>query len=79
LPHAFQPPEGRACFGCCVIADTSNGFIVKKNVFSGKAFANVNISSALKIISLNPNSFKVQKQMNVQRVEQLTVAVDAPK
>lgn len=35
----------------------SNGFTVKKTVFSGKAFANISINSAKKIISLNPNSF----------------------
>jgi len=45
--------------GAIALPDTSNGFIVKKNVFSGKAFANVSINTPLKIISLNPNSFTV--------------------
>jgi electron transfer flavoprotein alpha subunit len=36
--------------------DTSNGFIVKRNVFSGKAFAQVKVNSAVKIIGLLPNS-----------------------
>ncbi len=45
--------------GAIALPDTSNGFVVKKSVFSGKAFANVNISSAIKIISLNPNSFHI--------------------
>jgi electron transfer flavoprotein alpha subunit len=39
------------------LPDTSNGFVVKKSVFSGKAFANVRINSAIKIVSLNPNAF----------------------
>jgi electron transfer flavoprotein alpha subunit len=65
--------------GAVSLPDTSNGFIVKKNVFSGKAFANVNIRSDVKIISLNPNSFKVIKAEGTASVEQLTVAVDAPK
>ncbi len=45
--------------GAVALPDTTSGFIVKKNVFSGKAFANVSINTAIKIISLNPNSFSV--------------------
>jgi electron transfer flavoprotein alpha subunit len=36
---------------------TDAGFVVKTNVFSGKAFANVKINSDKKVISLLPNSF----------------------
>ena len=43
--------------GAIALPDTSNGFVVKKSVFSGKAFANVSITSAVKVIALNPNSF----------------------
>ena len=43
--------------GAVALPDTTSGFVVKKNVFSGKAFANVAINTAVKIISLNPNSF----------------------
>jgi electron transfer flavoprotein alpha subunit len=46
--------------GAVGLPDTSSGFVVKKSVFSGKAFANVNINSDVKIISLNPNAFGVQ-------------------
>jgi len=65
--------------GAVALPDTSNGFIVKKNVFSGKAFANVNIKSDIKIISLNPNSFQVVKKEGTASVEQLSMTVDAPK
>ncbi len=41
--------------------DSSNGFSVKKAVFSGKAFATVQIKSATKIISLLPNSVEKTK------------------
>lgn len=47
--------------GAVALPDISNGFIVKKNVFSGKAFANVDIKTDVKIISLNPNSYKINK------------------
>ncbi|HYM93686.1 MAG TPA: electron transfer flavoprotein subunit alpha/FixB family protein [Chitinophagaceae bacterium] len=45
--------------GAVALPDTSNGFLVKKNVFSGKAFANVSINTDIKIISLNPNVCKI--------------------
>lgn len=41
--------------------DLSNGFSVKRTVFSGKAFANVNLSSDVKIISITPNSFTINE------------------
>jgi electron transfer flavoprotein alpha subunit len=65
--------------GAVALPDTNDGFVVKKNVFSGKAFANVNIKSAIKLISLSPNSFKVKKTDGVATVEQLNISVDAPK
>jgi electron transfer flavoprotein alpha subunit len=40
---------------------SGGGFVVRKNVFSGKAFAYVTIKSPIKVISLNPNSFHVQE------------------
>lgn len=46
--------------GAVGLPDTSNGFVVKKSVFSGKAFAQVGIQTAVKIISLNPNAFGVK-------------------
>jgi electron transfer flavoprotein alpha subunit len=65
--------------GAVALPDTSNGFVVKKNVFSGKAFANVNIKSPIKIVSLNTNSFKVTKTEGTSTVAQLNITVDEPK
>ena len=45
--------------GAVSLPDLSNGFIVKKSVFSGKAFANISINTSKKIISVNPNSFNI--------------------
>jgi electron transfer flavoprotein alpha subunit len=45
--------------GATGLPDTTNGFLVKKNVFSGKAFCTVSIKTPVKIISLNPNVFPV--------------------
>ena len=46
--------------GAVALPDTSNGFVVKKNVFSGKAFASIQVTTAIKIISLNPNAYQVK-------------------
>jgi electron transfer flavoprotein alpha subunit len=42
----------------------SNSFLVKKNVFSGKAFATYEMHSAKKIIALTPNSITPEKSTN---------------
>jgi electron transfer flavoprotein alpha subunit len=65
--------------GATSLPDTTNGFVVKKNVYSGKAFANVNVLTDIKIISLNPNSFQVKTAEGTATVEQLSIAVDTPK
>lgn len=48
--------------GAIALPDTSNGFSCKVNVFSGKAFGLVSVKTAIKIISLLPNS--IQPEMN---------------
>lgn len=48
--------------GAIDLPDTSDGFTLKKGAFSGKAFAYLQIKTEKKIISLNPNSFQIQKQ-----------------
>lgn len=65
--------------GAVALPETDNGFVVKKSVFSAKAFAFVNITSAIKIISLSPNSYKTASAEGSAAVTQLNVAVDTPK
>jgi len=61
--------------GAVALPDTTNGFVVKKSVFSGKAFANVNIKSDIKVISLNPNSYKVSATDGKAEINQLNIDV----
>jgi electron transfer flavoprotein alpha subunit len=65
--------------GAIALPDTSNGFIVKKNVFSGKAFASISLKSDIKIISLNTNSYPVTIKEGTAVLVQLNVKVDQPK
>lgn len=65
--------------GAVALPDTSGGFTVKKSVFSGKAFAHVNITTPVKIISLNPNAFKIAEGTGTAEVVELNATVDTPK
>ncbi len=65
--------------GAVALPDTSNGFVVKKNVFSGKAFANVSVNTPVKIIALNPNAYKIEAGTGTAEVNSFSAAVDAPK
>jgi len=47
--------------GAIELPNTESGFTVKKNVFSGKAIAEVSINSDKKIISILPNSHGVKE------------------
>ena len=59
------------------LPETSNGFVVKKIVFSGKAFANVSINSEIKIISLNPNAYKTVAGEGTAEVVALDLALES--
>ena len=65
--------------GAIALPETTNGFIVKKNVFSGKAFANVAINTPIKIISLNTNSFTIITTEGVAEVAEFGATIDTAK
>ena len=65
--------------GAVALPDTASGFDVKKNVFSGKAFAHISLTTAVKIIALNPNSYRVKPGEGTAEVAALDATVDAPK
>ncbi len=63
--------------GAVALPDTSNGFTVKKNVFSGNAFAYVSIKTDIKIIALNPNSYNITTNDGVAELAELATNIDA--
>ncbi len=65
--------------GALALPELNNGFIVKKNVFSGKAFANVSVKTDIKIITLNANAFKIIEFEGTAEVVELTVEIPAAK
>jgi electron transfer flavoprotein alpha subunit len=65
--------------GAVALPDTSNGFTVRKNVFSGKAFADVKIGSDVKIILLNTNAFTITNTDGKAEVTPFNATIDQPK
>jgi electron transfer flavoprotein alpha subunit len=65
--------------GAVALPDTSNGFVVKKNVFSGKAFALIALNSPVKVIALNPNSYAVKEGDGTAEIAPLSVTAATPK
>ncbi|MFA5245655.1 MAG: electron transfer flavoprotein subunit alpha/FixB family protein, partial [Pedobacter sp.] len=47
----------------------NNKFIIKRTAFSGKAFANVELNSQVKVIALNPNAYQVNESGSAAKVE----------
>jgi electron transfer flavoprotein alpha subunit len=64
--------------GAIALPDITNGFVVKKSVFSGKAFANIRVLSVIKVITLNPNSFPVIAGEGVAEVVVPDIKIDTP-
>lgn len=65
--------------GAVALPDTSSGFVVKKNVFSGKAFANISVNTDIKIIALSPNAYKIETNPATAEVVSFTANVPAAK
>lgn len=63
--------------GAVALPDTSKGFVVKKSVFSGKAFANIAVNSTIKVIALNPNAYKTEAGEGTAEVVALNATVEA--
>lgn len=52
--------------------DTTDGFVVKKNVFSGKAFAMYKVNTEKKVISILPNSVGKEEVGGTAQVEEFS-------
>jgi len=62
--------------GATELPQTDGGkFLVKKTAFSGKAFAVTELTSAIKVIALNPNAFGVKESAVTPAIEAFTPAI----
>lgn len=74
-PRIAAKLEAGLVTGAVDYPDTSAGFTVKKAVFSGKAFAHVDIKTDKKIISLLPNSVEKTETGGTANVEAFDVSL----
>ncbi len=65
--------------GAVGLPDTSNGFVVKKGVFSSKAFAFISVNTPVKILSISPNSFQTIAGEGTAEVVAANITVETPK
>lgn len=56
--------------GVIALPEINGGFKVRKNAFSGKAFADVELSAPVKVITLVPNSYKVVERPTEDSISQ---------
>src|SRR3984957_13302360 len=63
--------------GAIALPDTTSGFVVKKTVFSGKAFANISIATPFKVIALNPNAYSVKEGTGTAEIVPITASAPA--
>lgn len=57
--------------------DTSNGFTVKRGVFSGKGFGFVSLNGATKVLAITPNTFVINEGGSAAAVSEFNANVDA--
>jgi len=65
--------------GACALPNTEAGFVVTKTVFSGKAFASIQIDTPVKVISINQNSFGIVAGDGTATVQNIDTAVPTSK
>lgn len=65
--------------GAVSLPNVSNGFVIKKTVFSGKAFAYVSINTKVKIITLNQNAYPQIAIDGSAEIEKLTSEISNSK
>ncbi|MBB6459928.1 electron transfer flavoprotein subunit alpha/FixB family protein [Flammeovirga kamogawensis] len=58
------------------LPDTSNGFVVKRGVFTGKAFAFVSVPDGKKVITVTKNVVQLEPTSSEAAIEEISVAFD---
>lgn len=58
------------------LPDTANGFQVKRSIYTGKAFANVNMTTDKKVLAIKKNAVEVKTDGGAASVEAFSVSLD---
>jgi electron transfer flavoprotein alpha subunit len=70
--------KAAACSGVIMLPVSVDPFIVRKKVFSGKAFASVELKTDVKILTLMPNSFELLETANSAATESFAADISDP-
>ena len=65
--------EAGVASGVVALPNTTAGFGVRKSVFSGKAFADVQLTTPVKVIAITPNSYQVNNNGGEAAIVNYTV------
>jgi len=76
-PSVAVKLEASVATGVISVPNTDNGFSVKRGVFSGKAFAEVNLSAAIKVLAITPNTFVITEAGSDAPVESLSADISS--
>jgi electron transfer flavoprotein alpha subunit len=74
-PRVSVKLDGGMVTGVTALPESTVPFIVKKKVFTGKAFANIQIHADIKILTLAQNSFELIETDNTAVIESFDAAV----
>ncbi|MFY0673314.1 MAG: electron transfer flavoprotein subunit alpha/FixB family protein [Bacteroidia bacterium] len=77
-PRLAAKIDASIATGVISLADTSNGFSIKRTVFSNKGFAFVNLNNDKKVLTLNVNAYKVEEKEGSVSIEDISASVNAP-
>ncbi len=74
-PRVAVRMEAGTVSGVVALPSSFEPFVVKRSIYSGKAFAEMEISSEVKVLSLMPNSFEVRENSTEISIEKVAVEV----
>jgi electron transfer flavoprotein alpha subunit len=77
-PRLAAKIDASIATGVISLADVSNGFSVRRTVFSNKGFSNVNLDNEKKVLTLNVNSYKLEEKSGSVSIEDISGSVTAP-
>ena len=76
-PRVSIQLDGGLAAGALALPSSVEPFVVRKRAYSGKAFADMEISAAVKVVTLNQNSYKVEENQKDIAVEDFAFSADA--
>ena len=78
-PHLSASLKAGYVSAAVALPESYDPIVLKKKVFTGKAFAKVKVNAEKAVLTLSPNSFEVTEQAGAGAIENLDLQLEAPK